>query len=156
MQFRMVLVLGFLTLLSACSTYSKKQCESMNWKAEGYKSALRGETAQEGYDYFVGTCGKDHGIKPTAEEFKLGYKDGLAAFCTPEAMLQFAQRGGVYRNICPAVAQEELTKNYQSGRLKFLENKVSELESEVSRLKGKLSDAENTIDALRSELSRKR
>lgn len=130
--------------LSACSTYSKRQCQEMNWEAQGVQTAMKGEYLAQGLDHFHKVCLVENGIKPDEQGLRRGYDIGLKQFCTPE--FAYSLRGGRYSGVCPAEAEQAIKPKLQDGRMSFLERKVVELESEVSSLEGQIS-------TLRGELS---
>lgn len=143
-----------LILATGCSTFSRKECESMNWSAKGHQSALSGETVDEGIAYFKNACGVEHRIEPDMKAYQAGYAEGLKEFCTPEASAQFARRGGRYQGTCPEAQHEKVVTSFNSGRVDYLEKKVKNLESKVSslesdndRLRSQNSDLERQINS---------
>ncbi|MGE0633165.1 MAG: DUF2799 domain-containing protein [Pseudobdellovibrionaceae bacterium] len=135
-----------IAFLSACSTFSKKECETMNWGQKGYESALKGEaSAREALTYYDDKCKDEHGVEPQRDSFSIGYNDGLKVFCTPEYAKRFGSEGGVYKGHCPKDPQTNLEQHYSSGRLQFLEIRVKKLEQEVHDLQSSLSSARSDV-----------
>lgn len=152
-----VLATGLLAV--SCSTFSREQCAKMDWYEQGQKTALRGQTARQGAMYFGRECHAEHGIKMDENAFARGYATGLKEFCTPQFTFKFAADGGLYQNTCPQGTETQVLTQYQSGRMIFLEKKLTELqektsslESEISKLEGKVSDLESKNDDLESSL----
>ncbi len=51
---------GIILILSGCATYSKKQCETMDWHQKGFDTALEGKSQPEGLDYYQRVCKKNY------------------------------------------------------------------------------------------------
>jgi len=122
-MFRILASIIFLGALSSCATFSREECERMDWTLQGRQTALNGKTLDQA-------------------AFKTGFDSGLKTFCTSEFSYRFALKGGEYQGTCPQVVEAKLTEKYKSGRLLYLEKRVEELtaenqglDSEVTRLR---------------------
>lgn len=153
---------ALLTLVSAvgCTTFSKQQCEEMNWALQGRSAALNGHTAGSRLEYFDRECFQEHGVSPNTQAFQAGYENGLKEFCTPQYAYQFAVRGGEYNGICPAEKEKAVTESFHNGRSIYLERRVSHLADEVSSLtsevgslKSQLSSCESKVSSLESKVN---
>lgn len=139
-----------LTFMS-CTTYTKKQCETMDWRKQGENFALKGQTLDQGYFHFHNAC-KDVVMDKAA--FQAGHKEGLKIFCTAEYAENFAAEGGKYIGVCPETLENKNFLNkYHSSRENFLTKQIKELESDVSTLKRKNNDQEVEIAKLKNSLS---
>lgn len=118
--------------LIGCSTYSKKQCQEMDWYVEGKKAALQGYTPKQGKTHFIDKCQEDQGVAIDYPEFERGFSAGLKKLCTPEGLKELEDKDIKYQRTCEA--HEDLLK-FQKTRTSDLEEKVHNLELENSRLK---------------------
>ena len=71
----------------------------------------------------------------------------------PGNAASFGASGGKYKGVCPESANKQFVTQYQSGRLGFLENRVSTLEAELSDAKSRISLQNNTISNLENKLN---
>jgi hypothetical protein len=148
----MKILLGILLsiLVSACSTFSKKECENFDWHSKGYDAAMDGEPEFSRLSYFQKECGEKHDVQPNKQMFDVGYNKGLDYLCTSSGGRVLGQKGNSYQSICPKEKEEEFLKGYKSGRLDFLEQRVVELEQTVRKLKSDLSDCESRLYSCQS------
>ena len=148
-----VILLFSLVSLVACSTFSKKECLNMNWGQKGHQTAMNGETEQMGQTFYQKECTKEWGVPVNVTAFSAGYKDGIDLFCTPENAMDFAMRGGTYRQNCPKAQEEKFLPEFKTGQLVYLSNRVQELESQVNSLRSELAWRDSRISDLESRLS---
>lgn len=145
------------TVLVSCTTFTKQQCESMDWQTQGYKAALAGVPVQESFNQYQKSCrevqvslAQAHG-----DAFARGYDIGREKFCTAENASKFAGDGGVYRGTCPDKAiTPNFMASYQSGREKFLLGEIQSLRSQISDLQSKVSSQAGEISSLQSNQCR--
>src|SRR5262249_49926059 len=116
-----------------CSTYSKNDCQQMDWYVEGKKAALEGYTPKQGKTHYIDKCQEDQHVAIDVVDFERGFTSGLSKLCTPEGLKDLKSRGIKYQGTCEA---HEDAQNFKKTRTIELEDKVQELEAEVSRLKG--------------------
>jgi hypothetical protein len=145
------LLISFFFLVG-CSTFSRKDCEIMNWEYEGKTSALKGQTISEGENYFDKECREKNEIIPDQKAFESGYRVGLKEFCSPEFAYQFGTTGAKYKGTCPVATEKPIVEKYQSGRMIFLEKKVSELESALSSAESEASSYKSQLSSCQSEV----
>jgi hypothetical protein len=146
-----ILLCALLLSLSACTTFTKKQCEEMNWEAKGYSSAFDGDTPGEGVKYYDRNCRAEHGVPVNAELFAKGYGKGLEAFCSADHIRIFAEKGGVYKGTCPEkVMTVGFVTQYQNGREQYLLKRISTLESRISDLESTIHSQDSEISSLKS------
>lgn len=138
--------------ITACSTFSKKECESMDWYQSGFTSARQGDTVGDGLAYYQRKCTDEHGIAVNGQRFQEGYDKGLQYFCTEGEARLFGQTGKQYRGTCPKDKESAFTKNYDSGRMDYLIQRVKNLEQEISNLESQISYKDSEISALRSQV----
>src|SRR5690349_15022586 len=87
-------------LVVGCSTYSKRQCQEMDWYREGKNSAVAGITRKQAKTPFVDKCQEDHGVAVDFVEFDRGFAVGLNQVCTPEGLKRFKEKGIRFNETC--------------------------------------------------------
>lgn len=142
---KLVLVLSLLAL-SSCASLSKEDCESINWKNQGYTAAAKGERPTECISRFKKQCTDEYNVKINNNEFVDGYKQGLQVYCSKSNLYQKGLSGDEYKGICDSTATPEVAASFTSGRVKFLENEVSDLEDQVRRLKSEVNDLQSKVN----------
>ncbi len=147
-------------MMVACSTFSREQCQKMDWSFEGYNRARDGDSAEPGIGYYKKECDQEHGIKVNEQLYNEGYQRGLNAFCTKEGGFSYARHGGHYRGTCPKEKESEFLSRFTEGRLIFLEDRLRDLEHEnkglrddVDSLRSQLSSAQSELSSARGEAS---
>lgn len=118
--------------LVGCATYSKRQCEEMDWYREGRTAALNGLTRKEGKTPFIDKCQEDQGVAVDVVAFDRGFANGLNKLCTPEGREALAAKGIKYQETCES---HDDAVNLEQNRKSELQERVNELEEEVARLK---------------------
>lgn len=154
-QMSFVLVLGLLTAAFSfvgCSTYSKRDCQNMDWFQAGQKFAMNGKTLQDSQEHYAKECSAQHEISVDQEKLKLGYESGLKVFCSESYSYEFAKSGGVYLGTCPKSIEDTMLPGLKNGRIQYLENKVAMLESEKSSLASQLSSVQGELSICRATL----
>lgn len=138
--------------ISACSTYSKRECQTMNWSQAGVQTALDGKPLQQGLSHYNKECLKENGIQPDEQALRYGYEMGLKQFCTPEHSYKFARKGGQYAGICSAADEAVIRPKLHEGRMGYLEQKVEELSRQVSKFKSDVDSLESKLSSTESRL----
>jgi outer membrane murein-binding lipoprotein Lpp len=155
---KLILIVAVLGL-AGCSTFSKEQCEKMDWKSQGFASANKGDTFGEGMAYYGHKCGEEHAVQVDSQRFKQGYEEGLKVFCIPENGYDAGNRGITYKGTCSQNSEDKFLSKYLTGNAAFMKRRVTELEgqvrsleSEVSTLKSELSSKESELSTLRDQV----
>lgn len=150
-------------LVMGCSTYSKKECVSMDWANQGYIAAYDGQTRSMMLDHFIKKCGAEHGVQPNPIAFDEGYKKGLENFCTSRRGQEAGESGILYQNTCPEEQESDFVKTYVPARLQYMERRFEQMKtenesltSEKTRLESDNGRLNNEVSSLRSENSRLR
>jgi len=148
-----ILILISVAFMTACSSLSKEECDTMNWKNAGYMSAIKGQTSVSDLSMYQEQCYKRHGVVPKQQEYANGYSEGLKQYCTDSNLYKVGRDGDDYKGICDRTENKDsVVKKYNEGRVDFLERKVSDLESENSRLKSDISNLESELNNCRSTI----
>jgi len=137
----------------ACSTYSKRECEQMNWTTEASRLAREGQTLTEIRDVFAESCQADHGIAADEAAVEAGFKQGLNALCTPEGGERLARDGNIYKGTCAGLREAEFLSKYHTVREAHLEREVRDMESKVRSLEIEKDRLESQVRGLESDLN---
>ena len=148
---------GFLFIaliaMSGCTTVTKEQCEAINWYGNGYETAMQGGLPEQASKHESNyTCNKEYGLTPKYEQVSEGYKEGLLAFCTRRQGQRFGESGGYYQQTCSEKSEPQFLAGYQLGRIEYMGSRMSQLETQVHKLRSEVDDRNRTIDRLRSDL----
>jgi len=121
------------TLLGACATLNKADCESGQWQEIGYKDGARGHVK----DVFLGlhnkACAK-HGVAVDQSVYEKGYEVGVADFCQPATGYRLGRNEENYNYVCPVNLQRDFLVAYTNG----LNDTLRELESYEHYLEDRL------------------
>lgn len=131
------LILGLicLSLLSACTTMSKRECINGEWRENGYQDATRGLTSSR-YQSHAKACAK-HGIEANNALYTEGYNDGLKGYCRSEVGIRKGRAFNDYRGICPA----ELEPAFLLGYLQGLNIALDDVRAELQDTRNDLRNA---------------
>jgi hypothetical protein len=152
---RMMKNLAFLfaiALLSSCTTFSKKECEQMDWSQRGSTAAMKGETLEDALRYYNRTCMDDNGVIPDQAAIQRGFSEGLKYFCRDNNIRAWALGGGRFPQTCEMSDSRKVA--FKEGHQDFIESEVYRLRDEVHILKSRVSDLESENSNLKSELDR--
>ena len=136
-------LLVFLSLLSGCGTFSRHECEQMDWARKGRETAMRGQTLNQAEHYYETECHERNDVAVDQKSFGEGYNEGLKQFCSPEYVRQFAQNGGVYQNTCSQMGDDKIIEKFRGGRIQYLEKQVADLNSQVGSLNSQVSSLQS-------------
>jgi len=84
-----------------------------DWQQLGYKHGEDGKSA-ETLNRFVKDCA-EHGVTPDAGAYSVGYKAGIALYCTAENGSKVGSDGRNYSGACPAELEKPFLENYLDG-----------------------------------------
>lgn len=145
-----LVTLVVIALLSGCTTFSKKECEQMNWGQQGAAAALKGETLEYAVRYYKRTCEEDNKVIPDQAALQRGFDEGLKYFCADTNIRAWATGGGRFPQTCEITDSRKAA--FKEGHQDFVEGEVYRLRDEVSGLKSRVSDLESENSNLKSEL----
>ncbi len=141
-----------LASLVACSTFSKKECESIDYKALGYKDGQAGDDPDRSLAFYREKCQQEHGVPVNETLFRESYTEGLKVYCTPERQRELGLGGHYFKQqLCPSDKSMALASNNKEGRYSFLESQYALLTQKVRDLERANSSQANQINYLRRE-----
>lgn len=143
-----VLLLVSFGLLS-CATYSKSECQKMNWYVEGQKAAMQGYGLKQAKTPFVDKCQEDQGVSVDSVDFERGYKSGITKLCAGGPKVLEA-RGANFQELCRNDDDGQSVVNPSPEQL--LKTRIEKLEGEVTRLKKDNAELQTEVDACKARL----
>jgi hypothetical protein len=147
---RFSLISCLVLILSACSSMSKEQCESADWKAYGYTDGAKGKATTH-FNSYAQACG-DHGVKSDFERYLLGHKQGVIVFCSIENGYQAGTENYRYQGICKTHNESAFLKGLAKGKKLYqARQEVRKEQSEVARLR-KAIDEQSRQQEINEEL----
>ena len=147
----LILVMG----LSGCATMSRDECLVANLYEIGKKDASQGFRLARLGEHRE-SCA-EHGIAPSAADYRDGYSRGLPFYCNREKGWSVGLNGQSYHDICPPELEREFQTGYRAGReIHDLEQQLDEVDRRMDRVEHKLDKSdlsEEQSQSLRRELS---
>jgi hypothetical protein len=138
-RLRLTLSLALVALaLSACSTMSKNECLTIDWRTIGYEDGVAGYSGDRIGEHRK-ACAK-YGVRTDLSAYQAGREEGLREFCKPDNAFLFGTRGGSYGGVCPADMDDAFRDAYDIGHQLYV-------------LQARLSDADNELGNKRRELN---
>ena len=157
-----VMVVGGLSILSACATLNENECQTVNWQDLGESDGARGFEALRIAKH-AKACEK---FKIPVDEaaYQAGWKVGIARFCTPQNGYNLGIAGRNHRNACPPDLADAFLQAYtpakrvatEEAEVRQIERNIEFLADEISKLalstdKKDLEKLKRTRDRLQSE-----
>lgn len=121
-----IIVSGLSLALGACTTLTREECSSGDWRKIGVRDGNDGRPAER-FDRHVKACGREGGA-PDRELYLSGWQNGLAAYCTSVRGYREGALGQRYYDVCPPQSVEQFQIGYQlGGRIRQLESQISDV-----------------------------
>jgi hypothetical protein len=132
--------------LTSCSTMSKEECQTVNWKDKGFEDATEGNPVH--LSKHTKACAEAH-ITPNRPLYMAGYNAGARQFCNYESGVRFGKTGRSTRSICNGPGQrQKFIRGYQKGKQVYdLNLQISSKESELYNLDKKIKKARKRSNA---------
>lgn len=135
------LFLLFFVVLSGCTSLSQEDCVRANWEELGYSHGEQGYTFEQGR-HIVSAC-TQFGITAQLDDYQVGYKQGLAAFCQPENGFTLGLRGDAYNGVCN---DTQFRKAWQEGNERYqLEARKTEIDNRLRNIDWRLQSINNEL-----------
>mgnify|MGYP006171164879 CR=1 FL=1 len=103
-----------LTLGGCGGNVKNIQCSGVDWAAEGYQTAVAGESVRE-FDQYRNRCG-DRLELGAMNAYVAGYGKGVAEVCTYDQGYAHGYARQSRRNTCPAELRSEYERGYKFGK----------------------------------------
>ncbi len=127
---RNTFLLGFIAFaVSACSTLSKSECQTANWKNIGYGDGSQGYQASRIAQH-RSACA-EYKVTPDLAAYTAGRNEGLRQYCTPANGYNKGLSGYTYNGVCTNSNEREFVEALNYGLAINREQKI------YSRLRNK-------------------
>lgn len=133
---------------SGCSTLSKDECITADWRTIGFEDGSRGYTSQRISSHRE-SCA-EHGITPNMDRYLSGHREGLHNYCTYANGLNVGKRGTEYNQVCPQEIEGEFIAGYRQGR------KIHDVSTQIADLENERQSIIQEIDQFNAEITSKR
>lgn len=146
-------LVGFIGLfVCACSIMDKKQCSVANWRDLGVIDGRQGFT-MERFSNRSQACA-EHGIGANREQYIVGYRQGIAQYCTDALGYRAGYYGHGYRGVCQdSPGQQAFMHAYRQGRRVYLQRqKLEQIDEELSSLERKIESKESKKSKLEAAI----
>ena len=134
-------ILLFILFLEGCANIPKKNpsCRNKNWALLGKTASLNGLTSKWP-PKLTKSCFSGHlQEKASKKAYDLGYKNGLATFCTARSGLRAGLRGIKYKNNCPSKRERSFLREYKKGL------KVFHYKKEINKIQKRILILKNAM-----------
>jgi len=119
----------FLMVLFGCSTMSKEECITANWKLIGENDARAGKTKLH-FSNYQKKC-QESGVSINNKKYFSGYAEGLKTYCTYENGYEVGASGENYSKICPSESSKEFVKGFIAGKYLFEQKQYYEKKQKI-------------------------
>ncbi len=140
-----LIVTASIAILGGCASMNQSQCLQADWRMIGAEDGSRG-LASNTIGNYRGACAK-HGITPDLAQYRLGYQEGLASFCT-EYMGYTKGRGGYnYVGVCPGDLEPDFLAGYRAGKEIYrVDREVRQMRSTIAHNVAAMDENERLIN----------
>ncbi|MBX3040138.1 MAG: DUF2799 domain-containing protein [Bdellovibrionaceae bacterium] len=101
------------SLLASCTTLSRRECETIDWKQRGFIDGGKGVRAEK-FAQEAQTC-REHGIQANAEAYQEGFNQGLESFCTYQGGYDYGLAGQTDTHHCSKDKEAEFLRGNLAG-----------------------------------------
>jgi len=136
--------LVLLVFLAGCTSMSKDECLTVDWRTVGYEDGVRGYSgdriAQHRKD-----CSK-YGVTTDLGLYQQGRDQGLHEYCQPGNGYRLGAQGGDYAGVCPVSLEAPFVAAFDSGhQLYSLQARVSNTSQQLSYKRHELEQVQHDI-----------
>ncbi|GBE44227.1 hypothetical protein BMS3Bbin10_02318 [bacterium BMS3Bbin10] len=117
-------MIGLSAALSACTTLSREECSSGDWRKIGVQDGSDGRPAER-FNRHVKACGRE-GTAPDRELYLAGRQKGLATYCTSVRGYREGALGQKYYGVCPPQSEGQFQTGFKLG------DSIYRLEAQIS------------------------
>lgn len=142
---RKVLLLAFVSIaFSACSTLSKSECLTANWKTIGYGDGTKGYKASR-ISLHRSACA-EQGIAPDLNAYTAGRNKGLEQYCIPSTGYNKGLSGHAYNGVCSGKNERAFIEALDYGLIIYKAKKrLSTLKREYDKQLDYISQLEDEL-----------
>ena len=149
---RFLLLSASFAIISGCASLSEEECRTADWQRLGFKDGATGHSDSRIAEH-VEACGKT-GIRPTAQQWRAGWDQGVLTYCTPNVGWREGLAGRSYSGVCRGRNEDGFLYAFNYGtEIHRLQARVESNHMEIRRLERQLAEA--TKNETRQELRRR-
>jgi len=138
-------------LLSGCSSMSKNECLTVDWRTIGYEDGVDGYPPDRVAQHRK-ACAK-YGVSTDLALYQQGREQGLAEYCRPANGYRVGVRGASYPDVCPTSLEPAFAAAFDSGhQLYVLESRVSNTDAQINYKRRQLDQIEHGIAVNAAEI----
>lgn len=100
-------------LVAGCTGFGQIDCQSADWALVGFEDGESGKPISDIRDYQE-AC-SDQASSMDLSAYKIGYEEGVRAYCQPENGFELGQNGVQYLVVCPADLSLDFQREYLDG-----------------------------------------
>lgn len=142
------LLLAACLALSGCASMSESECKVADWLRIGQRDGAQGRPESRLADH-AEACGKV-GIQPDAVQYRRGWDQGVASYCTPDVGWREGLAGRSYHGVCRGRGEAEFLRYHRAG------SEVYRVEQAISSNHGEIDRLEEQLRKARTDEERKR
>ena len=135
-------------VLAGCASMSQGECERADWQRRGLEDG-RGGYALSMLDEHRSACRKV-GIEPDAQRWRLGWSEGIKAYCTPNSAWNAGVNNRFYLGVCADLDEATFLRYFRAGEL------VYRARQELNQNRGRISKLEDDLKKATKDEDRKR
>lgn len=147
----LIAAMSAMLILSGCASYSKRDCEQINWNEKAYEHALSGMTKDDSLSKVYSQCTRPYNITPDFDAFSKGFEKGTKDFCAPDSAFEFGKNGKIYKKTCPKELESKFIESYTTGLNVYLTQRVDDLSSDYDELKNEIQQLKQENDKLKNK-----
>lgn len=151
---RCLALLVLLAPLAGCATLSEGECRTADWFLIGRQDGAHGQERSRLYEHHEACA--EYGLRPDAQAYYAGRREGLLRYCTPLNGFREGRDGNHYGGVCPPQLEPAFLVGYRDGRrLHDAAEAVDEIEDEIDDIEDELEDEDLDVEErerLRAEL----
>jgi len=114
---KIILAIGFASLVAGCSTISEESCIEGSWENLGYKDGLGG-TNRGHFNKISDTCAK-YGIAANSTEYWTGYERALPLYCSYDRGYNHGEAGRSLKSECRDINALAYFDGFDEGRIVY-------------------------------------
>ncbi len=100
--------------MAGCTAITKYQCNNKDWQSVGNTDGVAGKSLVAAFEEHNATCAAA-GSNADMSLYKLGYDNGILAFCTYSNGVLQAKKGFIDNNVCPAEVAKDFSAGFKAG-----------------------------------------
>lgn len=148
-----ILFLASFVIISGCSTLSKDDCQTQDWREYAKKRTLNYPQDFKKLATTARDACVEHQITPNYDLMKQGYIEGMNQYCNSKNIWDLGIEGKTVNLLhCPSGNRGKLQRVYNAAKyineIEVLEQKAIDLENKIVRLQQESYSIQSEVDRL--------